>query len=138
MSKIRIRMLDDYNLPPEIDISTQRWHVLMRQNRGFSLDSLYAYLFHINGQLIITNKCFVTVSNEFNVLTYYIPPYECTQGILWFSRRYAATSAASNVSASTSYNSWKLLTGVLPHVICRLYPLWSGLFNDILVPLNSR
>ena len=24
------RMLDDYNLPPEIDISTQRWHAVMR------------------------------------------------------------------------------------------------------------
>ena len=36
MSKIRIRMLDDYNLPPEIDISTQRWHVLMRQNHDSS------------------------------------------------------------------------------------------------------
>ena len=36
MSKIRIRMLDDYNLPPEIDISTQRWHVLMRQNHDLS------------------------------------------------------------------------------------------------------
>ena len=36
MYKIRIRMLDDYNLPSEIDISTQRWHVLMRQNHDFS------------------------------------------------------------------------------------------------------
>ena len=35
MSKIRIRMLDDYNLPPEIDISTQRWHAVMRQNHDF-------------------------------------------------------------------------------------------------------
>ena len=36
MSKIRIRMLDDHNLPPEIYISTQRWHVLMHQYHDFS------------------------------------------------------------------------------------------------------
>ena len=62
MSKIRIRMLDDHNLPPEIDISTQRWHVHVRmcQNRALSHNtSAYAYLFHTNGQYIITHTYFL-------------------------------------------------------------------------------
>ena len=60
MSKIRIRMLDDYNLPPEIDISTQRWHVLMRQNHDLS---------HTNSSHMPTCICSTLMDNISSQIT---------------------------------------------------------------------
>ena len=118
MSKIRIRMLDDNNLPPEIDISTQRWHVLMRQNHDLSHNnsSHMPICSTLMDNISHKNNYFNNIKWHgmlvLNVLTcHYIPRSECTLG--GYYGFVIVTSLRKHFIKRT-----KILIGVLPHVTC--------------------